>query len=321
MKRHLRLTIFLAVEAIVCVAAGVLSITPTSVYQSIAAFPYEPLGDALRWMSLSGPAGNVFAILLYVFICLLPLLWFVGRLARKGYRTEDLLLLAWAAVLAPAMYGFINPGLFSRFFPNTPEIGRIMLASTVDSVAVAYLTFRLMRYFRGTGAGKLLGALRVFLAMLAAALVYLLFRSDFHAMITDLHALTQGNTEASFARGLTALVICLRYAAGAVPTCMQIAMLYRGLSLADALRRDRYGQEALQEAGGLAALAQRTAAAIVLTAMGVNLVQIALSPWLLTMHYQTELPLLSLLLTLSTLLMARDFTRSAALKRENDAFI
>ena len=79
-----RLKGLLCLEAALCLILG-LALRPAGGVPSVLAFPFAPLGRALRALSLSGGAGNVCALILYALFCLLPagallaLVWFLLR--------------------------------------------------------------------------------------------------------------------------------------------------------------------------------------------------------------------------------------------------
>ena len=72
MRRRIFARLLLA-EAVVCLAVWALQWNVGGGVASLMSFPFAPLGQGLRWLSLSGGAGNVLAILLYIILSLLPL--------------------------------------------------------------------------------------------------------------------------------------------------------------------------------------------------------------------------------------------------------
>ena len=83
-----KLYIFLGAEAILCLAAAVFNSVSSGIgYEEIAAFPFAQIGALLRWMSLSGTAGNIAAIILYLAIGAAPIIYTI-RLSKKKKRKQ-----------------------------------------------------------------------------------------------------------------------------------------------------------------------------------------------------------------------------------------
>lgn len=72
------------------------------------AFPWVSIGAGLRTLSLSGSVGNVAACGLYALLCLLP-----AGIALRDIR-HHWPLVGFSAVLGPALYFLINPGLLAQ---------------------------------------------------------------------------------------------------------------------------------------------------------------------------------------------------------------
>ena len=131
----------------VIVVLILLSFIPTWSGVSIGAgFPKLPLsfiGTGLRNLSLSGTVGNIVAIVLYILICLLPLLCLL-----KGKRhIEDLLLPATSAAMLFGFYYIINPSLRAPVLMG--EVGNMVLECVVYSIFFTWCILRLVRYCCG----------------------------------------------------------------------------------------------------------------------------------------------------------------------------
>ncbi len=82
------------------------------------------IGVGLRVLSLSGSVGNVAACGLYALLCLLP-----AGIALRDIR-HRWPLVGFSAVLGPALYFLINPGLLAQRMGGLPqEVGVAMLGS------------------------------------------------------------------------------------------------------------------------------------------------------------------------------------------------
>ena len=82
----------LAAEVVICIALSVLFTTRSTGLSSLITFPFEQIGIGLRALSLSSGIGNVFAIVLFVSICLIPAALLFLILRNRRLHPEDWLL-------------------------------------------------------------------------------------------------------------------------------------------------------------------------------------------------------------------------------------
>jgi len=105
MKRKKGLYIFLAVELVVCL---LLAITTrgggSSGYSSLMKFPLAQLANILRSLSLSSQLGNMIALILYILIGLLPLVYLAYRHYKKKKSIEDIILLPMPSALHDTLF-------------------------------------------------------------------------------------------------------------------------------------------------------------------------------------------------------------------------
>jgi len=108
-------------------------------FLKILTFPFTLLGNALRSLSLSGTIGNIAAIVLYLAIAALPLLfkW------KKKWQKEDWLLPVTSVLILYVLYYFINPGLRPLLMNTT--IGNLTLALLVYSVLIFWSIIKLLQ--------------------------------------------------------------------------------------------------------------------------------------------------------------------------------
>ena len=103
------------------------------------AFPWVSIGAGLRTLSLSGSVGNVAACGLYALLCLLP-----AGIALRDIR-HHWPLVGFSAVLGPALYFLINPGLLAQRMGGLPqEVVVAMLGQLIWAVALACAVWLLL---------------------------------------------------------------------------------------------------------------------------------------------------------------------------------
>ena len=139
----------LAGIAAVCAAMVLLRIGLASFAWSVMAFPMAPIGMGLRKLSLSGSAGNIAAIVIYILLSLLPLGYLLFCSRRRALTASDGLLAVLSVLLFAVLYVMINPGLIGELLGThmLMETGKAMLGGMVWSVVVGYLVLQILRLF------------------------------------------------------------------------------------------------------------------------------------------------------------------------------
>lgn len=63
-------------------------------YEAAISFPFIQIGWLLRKLSLSGTTGNIFALIIYIALSILPITYFFARKLKNKDKVEDFLLAA-----------------------------------------------------------------------------------------------------------------------------------------------------------------------------------------------------------------------------------
>jgi hypothetical protein len=313
--------LLLFIEAVICAAAA-LVFSGGSSYLVIAQFPFAQIGLLLRTLSLSGVFGNVLAIVLYVALCALPLLFIALHAKKHSLKAEDWLLVIISGFAFNMMYMMINPGYLSRIpaYINE-EVGKAVLGGAFYSLLIGYLVVKLLRKADGTRTDALLKTLRVLFAVTAVILVFSICYIGIGDVKTKLATIQSGNTDPSVALGFTNFFVILRYVFTQLPVFMELLIFILAMRLCDHLREDRYGDETISAAKKLASFCKKTVVFILLGTITLNLAQILFAGSLVSVDFLTTLPLDSIIVALVALLLTRFFTTSRELAQDNQMFI
>lgn len=316
----------LIIEAVVCVLACFTSLTFESVFSSLLAFPLEQLGMGLRALSLSGGLGNAAAVLLYNCLCLLPMGFFICHKHKKNSTAEDALLPLLSAALYAALYMMTNPGVINTHFGSafniagTGDLGKAFVGGTVYSIVVGYLILRAMRVFANSAAERLPRYLSLLMAVVCAALVFVMFGSGLYGLIGDIRQFVSDNT-AGGELAPSYIFIVLQYLVDILPYAMEIVIIFAGFELVGALEIEPYSDETVSAARKLGDVCRWAVAAIMLSQIAVNAAQFASGMSIRSSHYTISIPLTSILFALAALLLAKYFEQGKKLKDDNDMFI
>lgn len=318
MKQHIRTVLPLA-EIALCLLTVLGQTQLSGAFSAVIAFPFQPIARGLQLLSLSGTAGNIAAICLYVLLGLCPL----ALLVRKPRQKEDWLLVLFSALLLFSLYCMVNPGLLSSWTssPLGSSWEAPFLGTLLWSVLAAWGVLRLIRCFFSAQRTTLLRYLDVLLYLLGLLLIYLIFGSGLSDLLDRLERVRNANQGNGHLLGLTNVFLVLQALADALPYLMDLWALHLLSSMLQTLGREGYSQLAVEQAHALSRFCGRALAAVILTVCGLDLAQLVCLRKLTQIDAAVQIPLLSLLFLLAALLLAQLIGESKRLQDDNDLFI
>lgn len=281
--------------AAVCAAAAALPELTILLFKLPCGF----FVDLLWELAMTGKGWRIFAIVLYVLVCLIPalVLLLLSR-RRKPYREDWLLLL-----MSAALFIFIGRALSSHWdiYSTCAQMGLL-------SVLVAWLVLRLLRYFNASDDARL-----VKLARIAVVLLGLLF------------GFVAGWTLIGMAAGLLAgfqFSLLADGLSGAATVVILIFGCLLALRLINTLGPDgRITDETVAEAEGFYRYSAKALASIVLISMGADLAKLLLIELSNDNNVNVSLPILPLIFCLAALIVSRFIAAHKQLRDDNDLFV
>lgn len=324
MKKTLYIGLLL-VEAILCVVLCVLGNVSGENIAHMMAFPFAPIGDGLRALSLSGSMGNVVAILLYGGISLLPVGVLLFQASKKSLHWEDSLLVVLSPLLFVVLYEMINPGTLplgpTELGMLGDDVRKAMLGCVVYSVLVGYLVMRALRLFFSAGKIQLQKYLFILLGLLNMILVYLVFGGCLQKFLQTVESTKAANQGTEDGLTLTYAFLFLQLLVDALPYVLDILIVFASQHMLQKLQKDAYCEESMEAAGKLSKVCGRSLKVTILSIVVFNLLQLLCAKNLRVVNGFVNIPILSIVLTLAALLVAKLVTEGKRLKDDNDMFI
>lgn len=324
MKKRLYIGI-LVLEAIICVVLCVLGNVSGEDIADIMAFPFAPIGDGLRVLSLSGSIGNIIAIILYAGVSLIPLGLVLTHGKKKSLHWEDSLLVILCPLLFAVLYEMINPGSLQIGPKELGMVGgearKAMLGCMVYSILVGYLVLRALRLFFTAGKQQLQKYLFVLLGLLNMILVYLVFGGCLQGFLQAVENTKAANLGTEQGLTMTYVFLFLQMLVNALPYVLDILIIFVFQHMLQELGEDAYSEETLEAAGKLAKVCGLSLKATILSTVVFNLLQLLCAKHLRVMNGFVNIPVLSIVLVLAALLVAKLVTEGKRLKDDNDMFI
>lgn len=292
---------------------------------TIFTFPFEQIGWALRQLSLSGGVGNLFAIILYVFIGLIPCIaWLVLKKQGKGCKV-DYFLFPISGFLLFVLYYMINPGLFTI---DAAGGGKGLLGGTFYSVLVGYLVLRILKKTSGAGMQSLQKGLRILLYVVMLLFAYIVIVEFAISLPNAIQTVQEGNSVSDAIweyegvnLTMTYIFLVLQSIVNALPYVLDMFLLFLGIKAIEELLADAYSEKAVEMIKKIGGYCKKTLAVVVVTGAVFNILQILFANQLHQISITTTIPVFSILFVTVILIVARVIEENQKLKMDNDLFI
>lgn len=286
------------------------------------AFPWGSIGAGLRALSLSDGVGNAAACGLYALLCLLP-----AGIALRDIR-HRWPLVAFSAVLGPALYFLINPGLLAKRLGGLPQqtaaalLGQLIWAAAL-ACAIWMLLGALHRHSLNTR--SLLRWMQVGLCLLDGAFVVSVFGVGVLDLRGQIAAVRQANTMLDNtvfgALGPTTLLLVCGWLVQSLPALLDLGIVHELLRLTELAKADRFAPGMAQATARCGALAGGAAAVDVTVQVIFLAVQLCAAGQLCQLNSGLHIALLPILFAVAALLFSRWLAEGCALREENEGFI
>ena len=296
---------------------------------SIFTFPMEQIGWGLRQLSLSGAVGNIIAIILYVLLSLVPCAVLIGLKRTKKACKADWMLLFVSASIFYTLYYMINPGLF---FELSVVMGKQVLGCTFYSVLIGYLILRILEKSAQADCITLQKGLGVLLYLVMVLFAYVVVMEFAVNLPASIQAVQAGNQLVGdwmlgdFGYGtvnltLTYVFLVLQSVVNALPYVLDIFVLFTATKAINELLVNAYSDAAVVGVQNIAGLCSKVLAIMVIVSMCFNVAQLLCRNGLHQINITATIPVVSILLIVLILVVARYVRESQKLKRDNDLFI
>ena len=278
------------------------------------ALPFTLLGKGLRLLSLSGTVGNIAAIILYLAVALLPLLFKL----RKSWNTEDVLLVVCSALLLYVVYYMINPALRPMILQNS--VGDLILSGVVYSTLLSWAVIKLLQRCDSMENTDIFRALQIFLAICAAEFG-LAIAAEFAACRADIAAIRAANTMPGLDLTPTFTFVYLDFSVTALEYGLVIRMLLLAIKLLRELSTDAYSSACAETAEILSHWCRRSLILVTAACTALQIAQLLFTPSLHDIAVNFRLPAVSMAIAFALLALTRLLRQGRSIKEDNDLFI
>ncbi|MDO5292334.1 MAG: hypothetical protein Q4F05_06240 [bacterium] len=321
-----KLSLYLWIEVVVFGLFGVLLYSLTNVketYQLLSA-PFELLGKGLRTLSLSSTMGNAAAVVLFILICLLPILLYIPIVIKKRTLAKaDAMVVVLCACLGVCLYYFINPSLMEGLFyqrvigNKTEEIAKFTLSMLFYIFLAAYIMTRCLKDIKAEHQKQ-----SILVKRLQRLLTILTFLYTPILTVSETMKMAEIMTR-KVAEGKEMTKVC--YAVietfTMLPSACIILLFVSAIALVTQLKKEQYSKETVEAARQLSRVGETTVYVSLLCCIGVNLLQLVLAGKLSSVNFTFEVPILPLLIAYVSMLLANYFKTSNELYEDKQMII
>lgn len=336
MRTQRSFLVFLGIEALFLLAFVLLGASDALWSSGLTGFPFVQIGYGLRFLSLLGGPGNALAVVIYVAISALPLVYLVWLWKRRELFAEDCLLVVLSILTFFTLYYMVNPclipGIADFLWSDGGAFYQSLYSGTIYGLLFCYAILRVVRLLKEVQKEALQKYLAILLRVLAVVFVYLAIGACVQNLLAEIENLRAGNTmlvegwnpfaglvysglEVSYA------FLVLRCLANMAPFLLDVAVTLAALHLLTVMEKDRYSEESIRASEKLSSLCVTSLSVTVILSAVMNLLQIMFLGELHTVHINVYVPLLSVAFVLAVLLLNRLMGENKALKEDNDLFI
>jgi len=285
-------------------------------FETMITFPFVPIADGLRSLSLSGKTGNMVAIIFYSAFCLIPLIFFVLQWVKHKLDYIDGLLPVVTILMFIIMYQLINPGLI-----NNVTATRAFLCITLYSVIYTYLILKLVKMFQDKPIEKLCKYLNCLLWAVNIMLAYSVIFIGTVAFPRSIKALQASNSGNTYRLGLTYLFMFFGMLVDVVPLVSSIVVVFFGIRLVRHFGADRYADKTVLSANRLSRVCKTSLVVTVSSTTVFNVLQYLFASRLHQINSNMNISVLSIVFVLAVFILSQIINESKALKDDSDSII
>ncbi|MFI3141797.1 MAG: hypothetical protein R3Y27_05765 [Clostridia bacterium] len=281
--------------------------------ETLIEFPLVPLAELLRRISLSSEFRNVIAVAIYFCICLSPcvVLAIVKNVKKSKFELEDVLIPILSGALFYALYKMINPTGYISLNSS--------LSMAIYSIIVVYLIFKFMRGVLKSSENqnfdfleKLLVVINVYFVSNIVSCIFSLIA--YFKEVEMLSFASSWHTQSKIFTLLIGSASCLSYV-------FNIVVIFVLIKLVQEFKIEKYSLACVSTSTQLTKLCVSFLIFNLSMTLVLNLLQVVLVDYLTIVSISINIPVVSIMLTVTCLILSRFIKDNQALTEDVNSFI
>lgn len=316
MKKKTLITI-LGIEIIACIFISILGPSYQKLFTSVFAFPFEQISIGLSYLSLSNSAGNILSLILYAFVCLIPIMYFLWLFKQKRLNGEDYLLFLISLSMFIIIYLLINPYSITNIFGDmiADGIGKTFLGVLMYSQIVAYILMKITRSLLNKNFNSLLIYISYLVSIISIGFITTVFGVNLNLLITQLR---QGQYNE-----VSVMFMILQYITYSLPYILNTIVIIQTVELINQMVINKYSNETINASNYLSRLCINSLKITAITSLILSFLQIVYlsTSSLVHINANIQLPITNIAFTLCVFILTNIITESKEIKDDNDMFV
>ena len=292
----------------------------------VMAFPFAQIGLALRWLSLSGGAGNAVAVIFYILLSLSPfIVWLFLHKKRKVIKMDALLILLSGASFL-LLYLLVNPSLIPYLgtlsvlsLPTEFAVG--MAGSMLNLIILTYLLLRLLRALFQSNGKQLIRYMKVILVAGINIFIFFFFGLAFSNLWNSFAVFRSSEHWDIQPFTINHFFAIIEFGMRVMPILLTIWVTVVVIEMLTSFEKGYYTEKSVELTTCLVKRCKTAIAVVISLQLAFNLSQFLFLPWLDHVNFVVTIPLYSIAFLLLILLMARFIEEGRKLKEEQDLFV
>ncbi len=287
-------------------------------------FPWAQLGTALRRLSLSGSVGNAAAWILFLLIGAIPLAAAAILYIRRRSCKADILLAALSLMLYVSMWFYINPSYLNVYLSPLPmgDFSGYLLGTVLYSLLLTWILLRRIIRYEKAEYRNLMSGFRFLLYAYILVLAIGTLLQGGAEFIASCQALTENNSGANALElNISTFFLILQAVCRLLPKMAELALLGMGAGFLRGFERAAFSQDTLARLERLRIASGRLLMLILISNVGISILQLIFSRFLLSSSHIIVFPLTEIIVVLGIRLLSLLYLESRRLKEDNDMFI
>lgn len=284
----------------------------------IMSYPFDLMGNGLRKLSLSSTVGNIIALLIYILICLIPVLIYLYKYKKETNKEVDVILIGLSAYLFYAIYQFINPMELYSLLPEEfygsggfISAGKLSVSMMFYIIVISYLillSLTSLSVEERVNNKKALKSLQIIFVLLLVSDIVLIFYFGMFDLLSKLN-------KSGF------LFYIMKYILSVAPMIMSMIVMFVGIKLINDFRENQYGEDVVEGIKNIYEYSKTTVHLSVVSSLLINGMQLLLSSAINDVNMFLNIPFVPLIVAFVGIILCRYFKESKDLYDDNNTII
>lgn len=322
MKKYINL--LLIVEAIICILVCVLGGGDLNFASKLLEFLFKPLAIGLRKLSFLGSIANIFAWVIFILVCSIPIIILIVKIIKKKFAVEDSLLIVISLIMAPALYYMININtMVSQMIIPMEENESLycILGAMIYSVIAGYVLIKVVRKFAKANKNQLKGYFNNVLFVVNAILVLASFGIYLNELVKKLDTYPDNILGMYENLTITKAFLIMEYAMDVIIYLIVIGIIILVQGLIEKIDLDSISEEVVKRAKLISKFCVGTIVIHGILNILYNGLQFVFIKKLFAVKGVVSVPIVIVLVMLIIMLFTQFILDAKSIKEENDMFI